>query len=211
MSLTRASGATVALSDGGENALEGLRSALRELHRALYFPARLPCPVDLEAVFSIQGVIRDSLHDCREQLVVSAKNNLMMTSFQQKYPGLLHFLYVDRLSHQLTAPSLHGSKSDAHLKDKVWAAMKQAHKYLKRGCSSSRWRMHDIYYSYFLWFEDGSGNPLPANLANCSALRHSEPGMLGSDIYRLMRRELFESVMLLLRAAVSAPHLASTH
>ena len=55
---------------------------------------------------SQQVSVNAELLDYREYLNVKAQRNITMTSYIDDFPGLVHFIFIDRHFHQITAPSL---------------------------------------------------------------------------------------------------------
>ena len=76
--------------------------------------------------FTFQAVINAELMDYHGYLNVKVQRNITMTSYIDDFPGLVHFIFVDRHFHQMTAPSFNitlkeGESMDAtsYLKKKV--------------------------------------------------------------------------------------------
>ncbi|KAJ3439816.1 hermansky-pudlak syndrome protein [Anaeramoeba flamelloides] len=92
---------------------------------------------------------------------------ISIVSFEQKFPGLVHFILVDRLNNKIYSPSIdQETKGGKLIKDLVWDLFSKSQNYLMKGCSSMVLKVNKWCYSYNLWFEDQNQNviPIPKNL-----------------------------------------------
>ncbi|EDO37099.1 predicted protein, partial [Nematostella vectensis] len=107
------------------------------------------------------------LSDYGDYLQVKGQRNVTMTAYPLNFPGLVHFIYVDRSSDQVVAPSINtspgkvrSSRDPCHvLKQKIWDMWTYAHSFVLRGHTFVAVRDGDFLYTYCLWFEDSFGNP----------------------------------------------------
>ncbi|KAK7477485.1 hypothetical protein BaRGS_00031249 [Batillaria attramentaria] len=149
-----------------------------------------------EVVSKMKVRLQQELMDYRDYLSVKAQRNITMTSYLDDFPGLIHFIYVDRQYHQMTAPSLNviseQGKTDGtlFLKEKIWEMYGYMMQKLREGYTSVLTRNGDFYFSYFLWFEDSMGNPLPVQEPYKPTLETC-PGTLTGHFYRRLRRQCF--------------------
>ncbi|XP_077992016.1 BLOC-3 complex member HPS1-like [Glandiceps talaboti] len=150
-----------------------------------------------EAIAKIEQLSKAKLRDYKEYLSVKGQRNVTMTAYMEDFPGLVHFTYVDRMVDILTAPSINSeaAKDDRDpsqlLKNKIWELAKTSQKYLQRGFTSLLRRDGDYYYSYFIWFEDPMGNPLPMQHPPKVDPDGPPPGILSGHFYRKMVRQCF--------------------
>lgn len=146
----------------------------------------------IESVY--QGVKR-RLKDFSEFLKVKALRNftlalrasLTINKYLEEFPGLVHFLYIDRQHHRLTAPSLDFNSEETTLltKKKIWSMIHFARSHLQEGHLSIMWKDTTFNYAYFLWFEDTSGSPLKPKIYPASAMKNlPPPGIIIDDFYR---------------------------
>ncbi|XP_013877933.1 BLOC-3 complex member HPS1 [Austrofundulus limnaeus] len=131
-----------------------------------------------------QAMVREKLMDWKD--------------FLDDFPGLIHFICVDRSSGQMIAPSLSiterttselGKGPVAHyIKNKVWGLVRTTRRYLQKGYSTVTLRDGDFYFCYFLWFENETGYKLDS--VNIPELSDDSPpiGMLACDYYKRLLR-----------------------
>uniref|UniRef100_UPI00358FF68D BLOC-3 complex member HPS1 n=1 Tax=Myxine glutinosa TaxID=7769 RepID=UPI00358FF68D len=141
--------------------------------------------------------VQNNLHDFKDFLLVKSTRNVTLVTYQEEFPGLAHFLYVDRAAGQLITPSLNTSVVSeladgplaSSIQNKVWWFVKTTGIFLARGCGTMTMKDDDCVFSYFLWFEDESGHKLFQ--PDLEELKAEDPpiGVLVRDYYQhVMRR-----------------------
>nr|CAD7199945.1 unnamed protein product [Timema douglasi] len=88
----------------------------------------------------------------------SSVSSLTINKYLEEFPGLVHFLYIDRTNHRVTAPSLDFSSEETMslTKKKIWSMVDFSRSHLQEGHMAIMWKDTTFNYAYFLWFEDAS-------------------------------------------------------
>lgn len=191
-----------------ERSLKFLYSRLREIFLVLYLPPSPLSPMATRvssAMTLAAELFIERLGDYKEYLIVKAQRNITMTTYIEEFPGLVHFIYVNRRTNQLMAPSLNitNSPDDVHsldatqlLKEKIWRMMNWSQRKLHEGYFTVMAREGDYFYSYFLWFENNiTGAPEVIQKPYRPDSTAPPPGILTGNFYKYLIHKCFPSVV----------------
>ncbi|XP_018044334.1 PREDICTED: uncharacterized protein LOC108684498 [Atta colombica] len=143
----------------------GFVETLKELLRLTCFDKNF-LKQGIDVLTTVGRLVRQKLNDFSDFLKVKALKNftlgsrtsLTINKYLEEFPGLVHFIYIDRNTHRLVAPTLDFTSTEtlALTMKKIWNMVEQSRMHLQEGHLSVMWKDTTFNYSYFLWFEDNS-------------------------------------------------------
>lgn len=138
-----------------------------------------------------------------KNMALGSRSIISINKYLEEFPGLVHFLYVDRSVHQLTAPLCSSDERREERSEtvqrlcaaKIWSMVEFARDHLREGHTSLLWKDKTFNYSYFLWFEDQTGNALKTNPLDKETLSELPlPGILCDDFYKAFASRAFPDI-----------------
>ncbi|XP_017878116.1 Hermansky-Pudlak syndrome 1 protein homolog [Ceratina calcarata] len=187
-----------------ESNTSGFTDNLKELYRLTCFDKNF-LKQGVDVLTTVGRLVRQKLNDFSDFLKVKALKNftlgsrtsLTINKYLEEFPGLVHFIYIDRATHRMTAPTLDFTNPEtlALTTKKIWNMVKQSRMHLKEGHLSVMWKDTTFNYAYFLWFEDSSGSALKCNVYLNHLMKNFPiPGIFCGDFYRKLAETCFPKV-----------------
>ncbi|BES99488.1 Hermansky-Pudlak Syndrome 1 [Nesidiocoris tenuis] len=180
---------------------QNLSTTFRELLR-LTVLNKSPIAGEQVGAHIIRQMVSNSLAHFKSFLHAKAQRNFTLGSrefldinkYLEGFPGLVHFIYVDRVNHRITAPSCDFSteKPGSLTKEQVWSMVELSRNHLQEGHLAIMWRDSSFSYAYYLWFEDMSGSPLQPKISVQLVVKILPlPGVISSDFYQRLVKTCF--------------------
>uniref|UniRef100_A0A336LSK3 CSON015331 protein n=1 Tax=Culicoides sonorensis TaxID=179676 RepID=A0A336LSK3_CULSO len=141
-------------------------------------------------VVDVSTSVEENLSSFKEFLTVKSHTNFSITSYLEEFPGLVHFIHVDRSNNRLTAPNIEATSENSQInfKKKVWSMVEFSRQYLNKGHLNMMWKDVAFHYTYFMWFEDMNGMAIkPKDIPNFSVVSlkpQLSVGILSGDYYQ---------------------------
>ncbi|XP_070155050.1 BLOC-3 complex member HPS1 isoform X1 [Polyergus mexicanus] len=180
--------------------ISGFLETLKELLRLTCFDRNF-LKQGVDVLTTVGRLVRQKLNDFSDFLKVKALKNftlgssLTINKYLEEFPGLVHFIYIDRTTHRLVAPTLDFTSTEtlALTMKKIWNMVEQSRMHLQEGHLSVMWKDTTFNYSYFLWFEDNSGCSPPKCKVYLNYIMKNfpMPGILCGDYYRKLTETCF--------------------
>lgn len=127
--------------------------------------------------------LKIGLRDSASYLLVKAQRNFTLSNHLAEYPGIVHFLYINRTRNRVIVPCLSGDgDSNRYFKKIVRNLHQFAQRLLFGGYNQGCMRKGDLLYTYKLWFQNEDKKHI---------MTEKEPylppqGQLSGDVYRAM-------------------------
>ncbi|XP_065092961.1 BLOC-3 complex member HPS1 [Ochlerotatus camptorhynchus] len=149
----------------------------------------------LQRVTDIADMVQEKLTEVFNFLQIKSQKNFCMGSYLEDFPGLVHFIHIDRNNGRIVAPGLDMEEATNVLKERIWSMVELSRTYLHKGHMSMIWKDVTFSYGYFLWFEDANGTALkPKEFPDFSAISTKPQliaGILSGDYYQRMIETCF--------------------
>ncbi|XP_065921024.1 BLOC-3 complex member HPS1-like isoform X2 [Dysidea avara] len=152
-----------------------LVAQIHQLFKALFF---IPKPQEYDTKQVVNRLISIWYPLCRDYgdfLSIKSDTNIPIISYSNRYPGLVHFIMVDRTHNEIIAPTV-SKQGDTPLEyvntvsnelnispgtflhQKVWNMVLRSQRYFMLGYTSQTWLDEYFFYSYYLWLSVPVGN-----------------------------------------------------
>ncbi|XP_018373128.1 PREDICTED: uncharacterized protein LOC108767652 [Trachymyrmex cornetzi] len=126
----------------------GFVETLKELLRLTCFDKNF-LKQGIDVLTTVGRLVRQKLNDFSDFLKVKALKNftlgsrtsLTINKYLEEFPGLVHFIYIDRNTHRLVAPTLDFTSTEtlALTMKKIWNMVEQSRMHLQEGHLSVMW------------------------------------------------------------------------
>ncbi|KAL6068015.1 hybrid polyketide synthetase [Balamuthia mandrillaris] len=130
---------------------------------------------EMRSLNNIKKQLSSMIRNYATYLITKEHTHLPVLSFLHQFPGLVHFLFVDRTFNRVIAPpitALHGREYKTRrrdeslrlkllVKEKVWDMVYLSQERLSEGYHSMLMKKGAFQYSYRLWMEDTEDFELP--------------------------------------------------
>ncbi|XP_046623434.1 Hermansky-Pudlak syndrome 1 protein homolog isoform X1 [Neodiprion virginianus] len=177
-----------------ESSTSGFTDTMKELLQLTCFDKNF-LKQGVDVITAVSKLVRQKINDFSNFLKVKALKNftlgsrtsLTINKYLEEFPGLVHFIYVDRTTHRLTAPTLDFTSPEtlALTNKKIWTMVDHSRAHLQEGHLSVMWKDTTFNYAYFLWFEDNSGSPLKCKIHPNHLMKNLPlPGIICGDYYK---------------------------
>lgn len=153
-----------------------------------------PRPMLEDSLQLIRTAVEKNLEGYMDYLLVKAHEGLQISSFSAQFPGLLHFVYINRTANQMLATTI----DTAELHAQVWKGWELAQRHSHEGSFTIMWVNRKLHFSYALWFENQAGKPVKPKCAvnPVDLIKMSFPGVISSSFYGQLMRYCFPDVSL---------------
>lgn len=130
-------------------------STLKDLFTLMYCSTQFEYGHD--ELLDIYSALKSKLTCFDDIATVGLYLNGVMEQYFREFPGLVHFIHIDRSSGRTTTSGLMESNISADIDCKIRQMVDISRSYLSKGYFSMAWKDVGFNYTYFLWFEDHNG------------------------------------------------------
>ncbi|KAM7349896.1 Hermansky-Pudlak syndrome 1 protein [Cochliomyia hominivorax] len=155
--------------------------------------------INFQQLPEVASVVEGKLLEFSEFLAVKAERNISIDAYLEDFPGLIHFIYINRSSGLMIFPDL--KTSPLIPSEKLSEMFEFSRRHLKKGHSTVMWKDKSFNYAYFIWFEDqttGSSKSIDlqkhfnTSQYSVNAFKPNfEPGLLAGDYYNRLTEVCF--------------------
>ena len=179
--------------------IKGIKAVFGFLFIQLTQAKQGPFERHMRIMSSIHELAINKLSDCSSYLQVRGQRNVTMTAYHNDFPGLVHFIYINRSTNQLIAPSMNQQSASTNnsqyiIKQHVWEMWQYSENHVTKGYLSYIIKDGEFIYSYFIWFEDAMGKPLSVQKTPKPNYNSNLTGVMTSDYYIDLIRYCFPTM-----------------
>lgn len=151
-----------------------------------------------ELISVVASEVTEKFKEYSEFILVKSEENLTIEAYIKEFPGLVHFIYVDRNTHKMTSPDVDSLCQSTELidKNKIWKMVNFSLRQAEEGALLIIWKDFTFCYTHFIWFENLNGSPLkPLLLPSNFTKTLLNSSLFQMDFYQKLKEICFPKML----------------